>query len=251
MNPDFWDNRYQQQARWTAPVRRVFGDAFLQGSGLKILEVGCGTGVITSDLLINYKNQNVFGLDIQHELLSYANRKEPSIPYICADGQSLPYPDGAFDITLCHYYLLWLVAPEKGLAEMRRVTRAGGVVAALAEPDYNGRIDYPDDLANPGLLQARSLLEQGANPYLGRKLAELLHHTGLSQVYTGLLGGEWGKSPDSGFIQMEWEVLQNDLQGFLPESDIKRLQVLDFESWQSGIRILYVPTFYAWGKVPG
>ena len=184
-------------------------------------------------------------------MLYYANRKEPSIPYICADGQSLPYPDGVFDITLCHYYLLWLGTPVQGLAEMRRVTRAGGVVAALAEPDYRGRIDYPDDLANPGLLQARSLVEQGANPYLGRKMAELLNQAGLSQVHTGLMGGEWGESPDTGFIQMEWEVLQHDLLGLLPESEIYRLQALDLESWRSGIRILFVPTFYAWGKVPG
>jgi SAM-dependent methyltransferase len=251
MDPDFWDDRYQQQARWTAPVRRVFGDAFLNNEGLKILEVGCGTGVITTDLLINYKNLNLFGLDIKHELLCHANRKDPSIHYTCADGLSLPYQDGIFDITLCHYYLLWLGSPGQALAEMRRVTRAGGVVAALAEPDYRGRIDYPDDLENPGLLQARSLLEQGANPYLGRKLAELLHHAGLLHVHTGLLGGEWGKSPDPGFIQMEWEVLKRDLQDYLPESEINRLQTLDLESWRNGIRILFVPTFYTWGKVPG
>ncbi len=220
MNPNFWDNRYQQQARWTASVRRVFSDGFLGSGGLKILETGCGTGVITTDLVRNHKNIKLFGLDIQHDLLSYADSKEAAVTYTCADGLALPYPDDVFDITLCHYYLLWLGSPEQGLAEMRRVTRSGGVVAALAEPDYGGRIDYPDELANPGLLQARSLQTQGANPYLGRKLAELLHTAGLLQIHTGLMGGEWGKAPDPGFIQMEWEVLHQDLQGWLPESEI-------------------------------
>jgi len=251
MDPEFWDDRYQQQARWTASVRRVFGDAFLHGRALKVLEVGCGTGVITNDLYRNHENHKMFGLDIQHELLCYARQKDPAIQYTCADGLMLPYSDNAFDLTLCHYYLLWLGSPEQGLAEMCRVTRAGGVLAALAEPDYGGRIDYPDELANPGIMQARSLQVHGANPYLGRKLAELLHRAGLSHIHTGLMGGEWGKAPDPGFIQMEWEVLRQDLQGWLPESEMFRLQALDVEAWRNGIRILYVPTFYAWGKVPG
>ena len=251
MEPDFWDDRYQQQARWTAPVRRVFGDAFLRSGALKILEAGCGTGVITADLRKNYKNIPIFGLDIQHELLCYAHRKESSIQYTCADGLKLPYPDCVFDITLCHFYLLWLDSPEQGLAEMCRVTKTDGVVAVLAEPDYGGRIDFPEDLATPGLLQAKSIQAQGANPYLGRKLAELLHYAELIQIHTGLMGGEWGKAPDSRFIEMEWEVLQHDLQGWLPQFEINRLQALDLVAWRSGIRILYVPTFYAWGKVPG
>jgi len=75
---------------------------------------------------------------------------------------------------------------------MRRVVKPGGWVVALAEPDYGGRIDYPDQLSALGWKQASALSAQGADTNAGRKLAGWLAETGLKGIQTGLLGGQWG-----------------------------------------------------------
>ena len=78
---------------------------------------------------------------------------------------------------------------------MRRVVQPGGWVAALAEPDYGGRIDYPDALAALGWKQAAAVHAQGADIYAGRKLAGWLGQAGLKDIQVGLLGGQWGAPP--------------------------------------------------------
>jgi hypothetical protein len=137
-----------------------------------------------------------------------------------------------------------------GLKEMRRVTHPGGLVAAMAEPDYGGRIDYPDELAEIGQLQAAALRQQGADPNLGRRLANLFVDAGLSNVQTGLLGGHWNLSPSSEALESEWSVLESDLAGSIDKEKMEYLRSLDATAWKKGVRILFVPTFYAWGTVP-
>jgi SAM-dependent methyltransferase len=164
-----------------------------------------------------------------------------------ANGLALPYATGSFDFVYCHYLILWLTDPLAVLREMRRVTRPGGAVLALAEPDYTARIDWPSELSILGPLQASALARQGANPAAGRTLAALFHAAGLRQVSTGLLGGQWGTAPDAGFIASEWNTLRADLGGALPDGTMDHLRQVDTQAWQIGERILFVPTFYASG----
>ncbi|HET8706213.1 MAG TPA: hypothetical protein VFM46_07930, partial [Pseudomonadales bacterium] len=139
--------------------------------------------------------------------------------------------------------------PAQILREMARVTRLGGAVLALAEPDYGGRIDFPAELATLGRWQAEALQAQGADPQMGRKLAGLFASAGIKDVETGVMGGEWRMPLHAEERAMEWAVLESDLTGHFPESDIQKLKELDITSTQSGARILFVPTFYAWGHV--
>jgi hypothetical protein len=136
---------------------------------------------------------------------------------------------------------------------MARVTQPGGVVLALAEPDYGGRIDYPVELGVLGDWQQTSLGQQGANPLIGRKLRAVFHQAGLSDVEAGLLGGQWSGMPSSEEREIEWRVLEEDIkkiQNLTGTSEVIRLQKLDELAWERGERILFVPTFYAWGRVP-
>jgi hypothetical protein len=73
----------------------------------------------------------------------------------------------------------------------------------------------------------------------------------LVDLHCGVLGGEWGKGPQESFIRSEWEVLRQDLEGWLPDAEIKLFQQVDFQAWLKGERILYIPTFYGWGIKPG
>lgn len=81
----------------------------------------------------------IHGLDLESDRLIEAHRHVPAAALTCGDALVLPYPSGIFDITFCHFLLLWVRDPLLALLEMKRVTRSGGAVLALAEPDYELR----------------------------------------------------------------------------------------------------------------
>jgi hypothetical protein len=120
-------------------------------------------------------------------------------------------------------------------------------VIALAEPDYGGRIDYPEELVELGRRQEAALRNQGADPRMGRTLAEVFHRTGLQDIEAGVLGGQWKGKPSRQEWELEWDVLQSDLG---MGQNLDRLRFLDWDARERGERILFVPTFYALGRVP-
>ncbi|MGW8251646.1 MAG: class I SAM-dependent methyltransferase [Anaerolineales bacterium] len=249
LSPQDWHLRYSQQARWTHDMRTyLFGRAEID-KAQRLLEVGCGTGAILSDLPAQVPLQ--VGVDIDISSLQLAIRNTPKSRLTQGDGHQLPFPDKCFDITLCHFLLLWVDDPGQVLREMVRVTHSGGAVLALAEPDYGGRIDYPDELSILGEWQKQSLRQQWADPMMGRKLAGLFHRAGLEAVETGVLGGQWSGAPDWEAWEAEWRVLESDLaKTFQDQESWQALKNLDYSAQQNAERVLFVPTFYAWGSVP-
>jgi SAM-dependent methyltransferase len=242
-----WHTRYLQQARWTENLRSyLFNKVGIAAAG-RVLDLGCGTGALLGGLPVK-AGAAVHGADLSLPAVIEASVHAPGARLLCADGASLPYADSTFDVVFCHFVLLWVREPLPVLEEMRRVTRAGGAVLALAEPDYGGRIDYPPPLEQLGRWQADSLRGQGADPIMGRKLAGLFARAGLRQVETGVLGGEW-RASIPGERELEWDVLQADLAGKIPAQDIQKMKILDDEAWETGERVLFVPTFFAWGRV--
>ncbi len=243
-----WHPRYIQQARWTAQLRQYLFQKAELAAAARILEVGCGTGAVLEDLPVK-PGAAVHGLDLSHHSVKRASVHAPGIIPLCADGSFLPYPNACFNLVFCHFLLLWAKDPGRLLREMVRVTCRGGAVLALAEPDYGGRIDFPLELAALGQWQADALKSQGADPLVGRKLAGLLVSAGLKNVETGVLGGAWQIPILPGERELEWDVLESDLAGKIPDQDIQALKRLDLASTENGTRMLFVPTFYAWGRV--
>jgi len=140
--------------------------------------------------------------------------------------------------------------PLKVVKEMLRVTRPGGVVIAMAEPDYGGRIDYPDDLRRIGQLQTQSLEIQGADPYLGRKLPGIFSTAGLKNIEFGVLGGQWDQRNYPGINESEWDILRYDLETLLTHEEITQVQRSLAVAQSTGDRVLFIPTFYAFGYLP-
>lgn len=209
------------------------------------MEVGCGTGVLLSELQSRTQGLS-YGVDLDSSSLHHAQEHARGARLAQADGAALPFPGQTFDLALCHFLLLWVSNPEQVLVEMARVTRLGGFVLALAEPDYGGRIDHPDELVILGRWQQDSLEKQGADPRIGRKLAEIFHRAGLNEVEAGVLGGQWRGEPSRPEWELEWAVLESDLNEV---ERLSSLRALDWTARERGERVLFVPTFYAWGKV--
>jgi ubiquinone/menaquinone biosynthesis C-methylase UbiE len=248
----FWHARFVQQAQWTQSLRYHMYERANLARARRVLEVGCGTGAVLTELLMQ-SHGDILGLDISSDHLDFAAHNLPGIPLTCGDAHSLPYRSMVFDVTLCHFLLLWVIDPVAVVREMARVTQPGGVVLALAEPDYGGRIDYPAELGVLGDWQQTSLRQQGADPLIGRKLRAVFRQAGLSDVEAGCLGGQWSGMPSPEDWEMEWRVLEEDIkkvQNPTGTSEVIRLQKLDELAWEHGERVLFVPTFYAWGRVP-
>jgi len=241
-----WHARFLQQAAWTRDLRSyLFGRAGL-AQAQRVLEVGCGTGAILSDLPTR---SSLHGLDLEASRLAEAHVHAPAAALTCGDALSLPYPAGIFDITFCHFLLLWVSDPLRALLEMKRVTRPGGSILAMAEPDYSHRRDKPDELAPLGRWQAESLRRQGADPALGARLAELFRQAGIPPIETGILRGGGERPPEPGERDLEWAVLEADLAGIVPAQEIQRMKLFDEQAWESGERVLYMPTYFAWGQI--
>jgi SAM-dependent methyltransferase len=249
LSPAEWHQRFGLQAQWTRDLRHYLYKRIEIQSITKILEIGCGTGALLTELP-SEGHANTYGLDINPDFLELASRNAQEASLTCGDAHALPYAEGSFDITVCHFLLLWVNQPASVLLEMARVTRPGGILAALAEPDYGGRIDHPPELSQLGRLQTSALRDQGADPEIGRKLRGLFTEIGLIGIETGVLGSQWLDVPTQEYRESEWAVLNSDLESYLPAGEIEAFRQLDSLAWARGDRVLFVPTFYAWGRIP-
>jgi SAM-dependent methyltransferase len=241
-----WHSRYLQQAAWTSDLRRyVFEKVGLAGA-TQVLEVGCGTGAILSNLS---SSAELHGLDLDDGALRRAWVHAPQAYLTRGDVLQLPYPVGCFDIVYCHLLLLWVADPLAALVEMKRVTCSGGYVLALAEPDYTRRVDEPVELTALGRMQTESLRLRGANVALGGRLADLFDRTGVHIVETGMLQDRDAASITPEEHEKEWAVLESDVTGLMPDDEIRRLKKLDEQARGRGERVLTVPAYFAWGRV--
>ncbi|KAJ3496307.1 hypothetical protein NMY22_g19832 [Coprinellus aureogranulatus] len=104
--------------------------------GMKILDVGCGPGTITRGFAeLVGADGRVVGMDMAEKVISVARQNAAqkglnNLEFLVADGGKMPFEDGTFDVVFCHAVLVHAPDPIGLLAEMRRVCKIGGIVAA-------------------------------------------------------------------------------------------------------------------------
>ena len=117
---------------FTAPVCNAAG----LGAGDVVLDVACGTGVLTRQAATQVgASGRVEGLDLNPGMLAVAQARSQDIVYTHGDAVALPYPDNRFDATVSQFGLMFVPNKEKALAEMGRVTRPGGSVTVAVWHD--------------------------------------------------------------------------------------------------------------------
>jgi len=238
-----WHRRYLQQAQWTRDLRAyVFKQAGLEKAS-HILEVGCGTGAILTEIP---EPASLHGLDVDLAALTQSRVHAPGAALVQGNALELPYSTQIFDIVYCHFLLLWVRDPLQALFEMKRVAKRGAHIIAFAEPDYTARVDQPRELVRLGEWQTESLRRQGADPGLGARLADLFFSAGIKIVETGPIQNA-AHHPLPEEWETEWAVIESDVTGFVTREEIQKMKELDRQAQSRGERVLNVPTYFAWG----
>lgn len=99
-------------------------------AGQRVLDVGCGPGALTAELVRRVGADAVTAVDPSEPFVAAARARNPGVTVLRASAEQLPFPDQAFDAALAQLVVHFMSDPVAGLAEMARVTRRGGVVAA-------------------------------------------------------------------------------------------------------------------------
>ena len=119
-------------------MRRAFLDEVPFPPDARVLDVGCGTGVLTRLLARRPGVSSVIGMDPAPGLLDRARKSAAGLPNASfreGDSRSLPFDGGAFHVVTCDSMLSHVPGPERAVAEAFRVLRPGGCLAAF-DGDY-------------------------------------------------------------------------------------------------------------------
>jgi SAM-dependent methyltransferase len=127
--------------RWSRPVAREFLAWLGVPDGRRWLDVGCGTGALAETILRDASPGEVVGCDPSEGFVAHARERivDERASFQIADARSLPFRDADFDAVVSGLVLNFVPDPPRGLAEMARVARPGGVVAVYLW-DYAGQM---------------------------------------------------------------------------------------------------------------
>jgi ubiquinone/menaquinone biosynthesis C-methylase UbiE len=99
-------------------------------SGQRVIDVGCGPGALTKELVDRVGPTNVFAVDPSEPFVAAVGERFPQVDVRLAAAEQLPFSDKAFDAALAQLVVHFMSDPVAGLREMARVVRDGGVIAA-------------------------------------------------------------------------------------------------------------------------
>jgi len=116
--------------RYSVPLAPAFADFAGVVGGQRVLDVGCGPGALTTQLIELLGPTAVTAVDPSEPFVAAARERHPGVSVERASAEHLPFPDGAFDAALAQLVVHFMTDPVAGLREMARVTRDDGVVAA-------------------------------------------------------------------------------------------------------------------------
>ena len=122
-NPAGWAEQAESKQR---PLFEAVLARLDPAPGTALLDAGCGSGLFAE--LAAERGVRVTGLDAAPGLIDYAGRRVPAGQFTVGELEALPYPDGAFDVVTAFNSVFYAADPRRVIAEMARVTGAGGHV---------------------------------------------------------------------------------------------------------------------------
>jgi SAM-dependent methyltransferase len=181
--------------------------------GQRVLDVGCGPGALTDELLRRLDPGDVSAVEPSEPFVAAARLRHPGVDVRYASAEDIPFDDDEFDAALAQLVVHFMADAVQGLREMRRVTRPGGTVAACVwdhgggtgplSPFWNAahRLDpdAPDESQLAGAREGHLLElfgEAGLEEVEGARLTVSFAHAGFD-AWWELFG--LGVGPASGY----------------------------------------------------
>ena len=146
---------------WSRRVGEIFLDWLRLPTGQKCVDIGCGNGAFTEMLVERCAPAEVQGIDPSPEQIAFARARHTAkvAEFRLGDAMALPFPDNRFDAATMALVIFFVPEPAKGVAEMVRVIRPGGIVAAYAWDMLGG--GFPME---PILSEVRALGQKTLGP---------------------------------------------------------------------------------------
>ena len=173
--------------RYSRPLAPRFADFASISPGQRALDVGCGPGALTAELVDRLGPDAVCAVDPSERFVDATRARHPGVRVERAAAERLPFADRFFDATLAQLVVHFMPDPVAGLREMARVTRAGGAVAACVW----------DHAGDTGPLQPFWVAVREIDPHADDEshlagareghLAELFQVAGLRDIHEGAL----------------------------------------------------------------
>ena len=119
---------------WSRLAGEVFLDWLAPVSGLRWIDVGCGSGAFTELLVQRCAPAETRGIDPSEAQLDFARTRPAArgAEFLLGDAMALPFENARFDAAVMALVIFFVPEPAKGVAEMARVVRPGGTIAAYA-----------------------------------------------------------------------------------------------------------------------
>jgi SAM-dependent methyltransferase len=125
--------------RYSVLLAPGFADLAEVSEGGRVLDVGCGPGALTGELVDRVGTSSVSAVDPSRSFVASARERYPGVEVQQGGAEHLPFPDDAFDAALAQLVVHFMSDPVAGLGEMARVTRREGIVAACVWDHAGGQ----------------------------------------------------------------------------------------------------------------
>ncbi|MFP4496883.1 MAG: class I SAM-dependent methyltransferase [Vulcanimicrobiota bacterium] len=242
MNEELWEMHLSRQFYWTRKLREMLYDKVNLKDRKRILDAGCGIGLISKEMH-EISGGEVHGIDFNSKILEVAEKKFPEGNFQQGSIEDIPFEDNFFDVAFCHFVLMWVKNPYKAIGELKRVTRPGGWIVCAAEPDYGGKIDYPDDYGGVNA-SIRALQSEGADPFFGRVLKATFSENDLKPEM-GVHADLWDDETMKKEFEHVWEFSAKTAKGNMMKNWVNTIKQRDKEAIEKGQRVTLLPLF--WG----
>jgi SAM-dependent methyltransferase len=240
-----------RQAERTRGLRHPLYERIGVAEAPRVLDVGCGDGSVTEDVAA-LRTGPLVAVDVNPLMVERARRRLARFEHVTveqADAVRLPFEAGAFDLVVCHLTLMWVADAAKAVREMARVVRPGGLVVAVMEPDYGGKIHFPENPMVDHVFADEMIRRRGGDPHMGRKLRALFARAGLA-VQVGLLNPQVPScEEDLGRYEAERGMYRRMLlySGVLQKA-VEAWEAEYVASLKDGTQFNFLPMFYAVGR---
>lgn len=127
--------------RWSRLVARNFVEQLALPANLIWLDIGCGTGALTQAIQAYGKPLSTFGLDPSYNFVRHTSQQLDEAHFFVSDGGNLALRAHAVDVVVSGLALNFIPNPDRSLADMYRITKSGGTVAAYVW-DYSDKMEF-------------------------------------------------------------------------------------------------------------